>query len=90
MNATNTKESIDTVIARLTQKKNRVTEAEADKNRLDGQRQLLLDGFSKKFGVSTVKQAESKLTQLTKAVDDDEQKLRTGERGLENRYSWQD
>ncbi|KKN24385.1 hypothetical protein LCGC14_0895580, partial [marine sediment metagenome] len=48
------------------------------------------DGFSKKFGVSTVKQAESKLTQLTKAVDDDEQKLRTGERGLENRYSWQD
>lgn len=73
----------------LLKKKKKVDEAEAQVNRLEGREQTLFDELSKKFGISTVAQAEKKLEALGKSIDTDEATLRQGLADLDADYEWE-
>jgi len=73
---------------KILEMKNKIKEAEKEKDRLEGQEDLLMKRLKEEFKLKTLKQAEKKLTEFEKDLDSKELEFQKKLKELEVNYDW--
>lgn len=73
---------------KLVKMKDKIEEAKSNISRMEGSRDQLYKTLQTEYGCKTLKEAESKLSKMTKDLDQKEASLTEGIRNLEGKYDW--